>query len=146
MENFGYNFKVLKGYLYKEATLVYDKYIDYFNNIKTNTHKSDPMYLISKLLMNSLYGKTGQGYKYEDTMIVTQEELLKLIQNPNMEVSSITELDKDLTLVTCLRKSKYEARPDNVIRSFNGSIAHASLIAAGEHGGLICIYYLTTND
>lgn len=130
MENFGYNFNVLRGYIYKESALVYEQYVNYFSNIKANTPKTDSMYLISKLLMNSLYGKTGQGYKFEDTLIVTQKELLKLIQNPKVEISTITELDKDLTLITCINNNKYEAKPDNVIRSFNGSIVHASLITA----------------
>jgi DNA polymerase elongation subunit (family B) len=130
IDNFGYNIKVLRGYLFKETAIIYDRYVNYFSNIKANTPKNDPMYLISKLLMNSLYGKTGQDYKFESTLILNHEELLKLIQNPKVEVSSITELDKDLTLVTCLKKSKYEIKPDNVIRSFNGSIAHASSITA----------------
>ena len=101
IDNFGYKFKVLRGYLYKEAALVYDKYVNYFSNIKVNTPKTDPMYLISKLLMNSLYGKTGQDYKFETTKIVNQEELLKLIQNPKVEVSSITEVNSNFVLATC---------------------------------------------
>ena len=130
MDNFGYKFKVIRGYIYKEEAFVYDQYINYFSNIKINTPKSDPMYLISKLLMNSLYGKTGQNYRFENTMVINTKELLKLIQDPNVEVSSITELDKDLVLVTSLNNSKYESRPENVIKNFNGSICHAALITA----------------
>lgn len=130
MDNFGYKFKVIRGYIYKEEAFVYDQYINYFSNIKINTPKSDPMYLISKLLMNSLYGKTGQNYRFENTMVINTKELLKLIQDPNVEVSSITELDKDLVLVTYLNNSKYESRPDNIIKNFNGSICHAALITA----------------
>ena len=33
-------------------------------------------------------------------------------------------------VVTCLNNSKYESRPDNIIKNFNGSICHAALITA----------------
>lgn len=84
-KNFGYRFKVKRGVLF-ERDIVYSKYVDYFNKIKSTTPKSDPMYLISKLLMNGLFGKTGQDYKFNESRLVNNDTLMLLIQNKNIEV------------------------------------------------------------
>ena len=44
-------------------------------NIKQNTPKSDPMYLISKLLMNSLYGKFGIHFQLPTYNVYNSTEI-----------------------------------------------------------------------
>jgi hypothetical protein len=44
-----------------EKAYIFREYVDYFYKIKKNTPKSDCMYLISKLFLNSLYGKFGMS-------------------------------------------------------------------------------------
>lgn len=82
IDNFGYQFNILRGFLF-ERDIVYDKYVDYFNNIKSNTPKDNPMYLISKLLMNGLFGKTGQDYRFVETRLINNDSLLNFIQDIN---------------------------------------------------------------
>ena len=146
MDNFGYKFKVLRGYVFDETDIIYDKYVDYFNNIKCNTPKSDPMYLTAKLLMNGLFGKTGQDYKFNDNIIVNNDDLLKLIQDKNIEVISFTELSNDSNLVTFFNKGKYSNNL-NLLNSYNGCIAHASAITAGARTEMsLVIKYLMENN
>lgn len=55
----GYQFKILQGYKF-ETAIIFDKFVDKMAAIRQSYPKSDPMNLIAKLLMNSLYGKFGQ--------------------------------------------------------------------------------------
>ena len=49
--DFSYAFKSKKG--------IFDEYIDYWMNVKETSEKGSYMYLVSKLRLNSLYGKFG---------------------------------------------------------------------------------------
>lgn len=50
---FGYKFEVLWGYTFKKDYIFKD-YIDTLYNLRLNYPKTDPMNLITKLLLNSL--------------------------------------------------------------------------------------------
>lgn len=58
---YGYTFRIIKGYTFGRTNL-FRSYVQTLYLIKQNTPKSDPMYLISKLLMNSLFGVWIQNY------------------------------------------------------------------------------------
>ena len=51
---FGYKFKVLSGYTFDKAN-AFDNFVKSLYKIRTSYPKSNPMNLIAKLLMNSLY-------------------------------------------------------------------------------------------
>ena len=55
---FGYKFKVISGYLF-DKKYIFNEYVDFLYNLKSTSVKGTPDYVISKLLMNSLYGKFG---------------------------------------------------------------------------------------
>jgi hypothetical protein len=55
----GYSVEPIKSYSFKTA-FIFKDFVDNFYKIKQNSEKDTPMYLIAKLLMNSLYGKYGQ--------------------------------------------------------------------------------------
>jgi len=57
----GYKFKIIRGYLFDKAN-IFSEYIDVLYDIKQSHSKEDPMYLISKLLLNSLYGRRSRRY------------------------------------------------------------------------------------
>lgn len=146
MDNFGYKFKIHRGFLF-ERDVIYGNYVDHFNKIKTTTPKDNPMYLISKLLMNGLFGKTGQDYKFSDTRVVSNEMLMKFIQDKTLEVSSITDLGNDQILISLFDKEKYSNNKLSLLNSFNGSIGHASEIAAGARINMsLTIKYLMENN
>ena len=57
---YGYKFNVLKGYNFKKATL-FSNYVENLFDIKKSVTSDNPWYIISKLLLNSLYGRFGMS-------------------------------------------------------------------------------------
>lgn len=55
----GYQVTPLKSFIFK-TDYIFKDFVEHFYSIKENSESNTPMYLISKLLMNSLYGKFGQ--------------------------------------------------------------------------------------
>lgn len=55
----GYKIEPKKSYVFK-SEYIFKEFVNDFYKIKQNAEKDTPMYLIAKLLMNSLYGKFGQ--------------------------------------------------------------------------------------
>lgn len=55
----GYDISPKKSYIFK-TDYIFRDFVKHFYSIKENSKDKTPMYLISKLLMNSLYGKFGQ--------------------------------------------------------------------------------------
>ena len=55
-EKYGYKYEILEGYLF-ESEPIFKDYIDKLYEIKVNSFPNTPHYIISKLLMNSLYGR-----------------------------------------------------------------------------------------
>lgn len=54
-ENYGYKFKINKGYLFN-AKNIFKDYIDTLYALRLEYPKGHPMNYICKLLLNSLYG------------------------------------------------------------------------------------------
>lgn len=73
--NLGYNYTINRGYLFEKHE-VFANFIKDLYKIKQSVNKNDPWYLISKLLMNSLYGKFGMdpNYTSEKHSIVNMSE------------------------------------------------------------------------
>ena len=55
-EKYGYSFEILGGYVF-DSTDLFSNYINDLYKIKETSNKGGALYLISKLLLNSLYGK-----------------------------------------------------------------------------------------
>ena len=70
---YGYKFEIISGYLF-EADYLFRDYIGELFNMKLNTQKGTPMYLISKLLMNSLYGKFGIHFELPNYTVIEYDE------------------------------------------------------------------------
>lgn len=51
--DYGYTFKFIKGYTFDKGN-IFKEYIEELYELKVNSSKDEPMYLIAKLLMNSL--------------------------------------------------------------------------------------------
>lgn len=67
---------ILRGYIFNNSYIFNDYVLDLYN-IKCNTPKTDPMYLISKLLLNSLYGRFGLHAEtlLSQTTLLTNQEM-----------------------------------------------------------------------
>jgi hypothetical protein len=97
---YGYKFKILRGYLFDRKNIFKD-YINDLYKIKQNHKKDDPMYLVSKLLMNSLYGRFGMSNNMANYEIILNSNLSSFIDNINQNKSIIKEII-DLNNGKCL--------------------------------------------
>lgn len=81
--NHGYKFKVLSAYTFDSA-LIFEEYIKDLYEIKANSSKDDPMYLIAKLLMNSLYGRWGMDWMLESHQVINSKDIFKYMEKYNL--------------------------------------------------------------
>jgi hypothetical protein len=75
-------FKVVRGFVFHKIQNIFKDYIDYFYNMKMQA-KSDnnqALYWISKIFMNSLYGKFGEREEKQKIVKLSDKELFDLIQ------------------------------------------------------------------
>ena len=128
-EKLGYKFEIHEGYIFKKGN-IFKGYINNLYKIKETTPKSDPMYLISKLLMNSLYGRFGMDYKMENHSFVNKEELTDLIQNKFIELSNPIQIEDNLFLVSFLDLKKYENVEIDYFHEYNISVSIAAAISS----------------
>lgn len=93
---FGYKFEVLHGYLF-ESEQIFKKYITDMYKIKENSLKSEAMYLISKLLMNSLFGRFALHYNLGKTEIVNDEMMKQMARG---KIKKMVDGKEDITKVS----------------------------------------------
>ena len=75
----GYDIKVIKGYKFEKKFGVFDKYIDEFYKLKSNT--TDPIERqIAKSLLNNLLGRFGMNIDKSITELVDDNRFNELIQ------------------------------------------------------------------
>lgn len=74
--DFGYKFKILRGYIFEKGYIFKD-YVETLYNLKSTSEKNSPDYIISKLLLNSLYGRLGMEPEALDHLIKSSELLHK---------------------------------------------------------------------
>jgi hypothetical protein len=90
---FGYKFEVLAGYIFETAD-IFSTYVDKMYQMKAESPKESPNYLISKLLMNSLYGRFGMSPVKSSHYIVDSKFYDEIIQEKGIEnINEIIELN-----------------------------------------------------
>ena len=113
----GYKFKVIKGYTFNKMNLFKD-YVNQLYEIKQNTPKSDPMYLISKLLMNSLFGRFGMNFDLPNYKFIKEEDIKDFIQKDFIQVSDIITLDNGYNLIEFLSNKDKSLDDSNTIYKY----------------------------
>jgi hypothetical protein len=124
---YGYSFKVLSGYTF-DKEYIFNDYITDLYEIKKASNKDEPMYLISKLLMNSLYGRFGMDYRLLTHNIIDNDELYEYVEN--YDISNIIELDNNKSLISYLNQNKINYMLLNNEVKSNISISIAAGITA----------------
>jgi hypothetical protein len=71
----GYKIKLFDGFLFNESKPIFKKYVDTFYKLKKQSKTNTPTYALSKLMMNSLYGKFAQKQEGENIKRILPEEL-----------------------------------------------------------------------
>lgn len=148
---FGYKFKVLRGYLFKRGD-VFSGYVDTLYEWKKKSPKGSPEYLLSKLLLNSLYGRLGMNPICDQHEIVSNEESLKLYSK--FDVKDIIDFQNGKELITHINKPY---TTDTTERNFdikNISIVVSAIVTASARIHMtqfktiknLTIYYTDTDS
>jgi len=75
-QKYGYEFEILWGYTFQRG-FVFKDYVNDLYNLRLQYPKSDPMNLICKLLLNSLYGRFGMDGSFINTKIIAKSNYLE---------------------------------------------------------------------
>ena len=90
-----YNFKINSGYLF-ESDYVFTDYVNDLYAIRKSYPKSDPLNYISKLLMNSLYGRFAMKNIKNNYSFLDKSEFFKLLENDQIEIENYIDLNDSL--------------------------------------------------
>jgi len=82
---FGYKFKILRGYTF-DSEFIFTDYVDKIYSYKTSVNPRDPIYIISKLLLNSLYGRFGMSPETNNHIIISNDNEQFIIENKILNV------------------------------------------------------------
>nr|YP_010852503.1 DNA polymerase [Aureoboletus raphanaceus]WGL38732.1 DNA polymerase [Aureoboletus raphanaceus] len=126
---YGYTFKVISGYLFEEDD-IFINYIEDLYRIKVDADKNkDPVWrLISKNLMNSLYGRFGMDQYLVNSSVIDKNEIIFKDIITHSEIDDVIELD-DKLLIQYLPKG-YKSFSYQEKLDINISIAIASSVTA----------------
>ncbi|MFN9115934.1 MAG: DNA polymerase, partial [Bacteroidota bacterium] len=85
---FGYKFDVIEGLVWPKKGKVFKSYIEELYQRKDKAKKGTPAYLLAKLFMNALYGKTIQKPRFDKIFFVNEgSDWNKIL--PNYYIESI---------------------------------------------------------
>ena len=132
---YGYKIKLLKGWIF-EKDYIFTGYVNYLFQLKNTSDKSDPRYMIAKLLLNSLYGRFGMSPYADDHTIINKQDENKYLNTKKYQVSNILDLNNEYELISYNKK----VMSDNK-QTLNISIPIAAAITA--YSRINMSYYLT---
>jgi hypothetical protein len=125
--SYGYKISVLEGFMFDKA-VIFDKYAEDLFEIKQSHDSSHPMYLISKLLLNSLYGRFGMSLDLISHEVIDNRKLVKYIGKAKEFIPDIIDLNNGKSIVSKISSKNYERDCDTA--SMNVSIGIAAAITA----------------
>jgi hypothetical protein len=96
---YGYQFKVTRGYLFDKG-FIFKDYVNDLYQIKQSQPKGSPLYLISKLLMNSLYGRFGMTPYLIEHNIMDNSLLETFLSKKEFDILECIDLNNGKTLVS----------------------------------------------
>lgn len=103
-ESYGYKFEIIFGYIFEKSKNLFADYIKNLYTIKKERSSKDAKYIISKMLMNSLYGRFGMNPYRESHQIVDT------LSNPTFyqdyDVNNVIDLSNGKELVSFLDFNK----------------------------------------
>jgi DNA polymerase type B, organellar and viral len=123
--SYGYKFKILRGYLFDKGYIFKD-YVDYLYNLKVNSEKASPDYIISKLLLNSLYGRFGMNPHCENHLIINSKDSLDF-QNKNL-ITNVIDLKNGRELISFFEENEWSDEVSK--KSLNISVSVSAAVTA----------------
>jgi hypothetical protein len=124
---FGYKFEILRGYTFDRKN-IFKNYIADLTKINQSYNKDEPLYLISQLLMNSLYGRFGMSDLLFTHKIINENDLISY--NDKYSINEIISLNNNKLLISYFDTNDITKLLLNNKSYSNISIGIASAIAA----------------
>jgi hypothetical protein len=118
---YGYTFTVKRGYLFEKAD-IFSEYVDFMYDLKKNSQRGTPNFTISKLLMNSLYGRLGMDPIAEQHIILSNDKAIKLY--PKIDVNELISFFK-LPIT-----DSYDDSYEDIANIKNTSVVISSVVTA----------------
>ena len=129
-KKYGYKFEILWGYSFERKNIFKD-YVNTLYKLRLEYPKSDPLNLIAKLLLNSLYGRFGMIDSFPTIEIVNNNDVLDIIDEfKNDEIKNIIELGNKSMIIYRTHQANINNMLDGNKQTHNVSIAIASAITA----------------
>jgi len=130
-EKLGYKFEVLWGYTF-DSDYIFEKYINDLYNIRLNYPKTDPMNLIAKLLLNSLYGRFGMDDNFTFIEIINKKDYINFEKQDGAieSIIDIIEIGNNYMIPVKSPITKLKTDIDNASETHNVNIAIASAVSA----------------
>ena len=122
-EKFGYKFEVLWGYTFDKANIFKD-YVETLYNMRLKYPKKDPMNIILKLGLNSLYGRFGMDDNLGEVIVINNNEDDSFYANNTLK----DLIDLGDYLIVRTKDSPYELETKD--QNSNVNIAIASAVTA----------------
>lgn len=89
-KKYGYKFEILKGYTFKKSNIFKD-YVSELYSIKCSVSSDNPWYMISKILLNSLYGRFGMSPYLDTYKLINEDEFLELLKKDSIIIKDFDE-------------------------------------------------------
>jgi len=127
-QKFGYKFEVLWGYIFN-SDLIFKDYVEKIYNLRLQYPKSDPMNLICKLLLNSLYGRFGMSDNLGKITILDKNKDDLLFDN--VTIKDLIDIGDHIIMRNL--KENYELETEEQYSNSNIAIASAVTAYARIH-------------
>lgn len=146
---YGYKFKILRGYLFDKG-YIFKEYVDFLYNLKVNSAKGSPDYIIAKLLLNTLYGRFGMNPHCENHLIINSKDSLEFINN-NI-ITNVVDLKNGRELISFFEENEWSEAEKK--KSLNISVVISSAVTASARIHMsqfktmkdITLYYTDTDS
>lgn len=114
-EKHGYSFTIKRGFLFDEKAYIFSDYVDTLYSIKEQSTKNSADYIISKMLLNSLYGRLGMNPEMERHKIVDDVEAFELENSDEVIITDLTPLENEKVWLSYIKdNSKSDTSSDFV--------------------------------
>jgi hypothetical protein len=127
---YGYKFEILWGYKFDKEN-VFKEYVDTLHKLRSQYPKTDPMNLIAKLLLNSLYGRFGMNDTFPNiTIFKTFNSFKNWFNIHNEDVINFIELGDKVLVLHRSELLDQKTELYGYLETHNVSIVIASCITA----------------
>lgn len=136
-QKYGYKVEIIWGYLF-EKQYIFKEFVHDLYELKKKSKKNTPDYTISKLLLNSLYGRFGMSPDKETNIIVKGnseiDKYIKLNNDKRISIKDVLKLDEDVELIsyTNYKEDEEHSTFDNISVSIASSITSYARIKMAE--------------